>query len=70
MTELDHAAPLPPFAALVGIDWADIDDKYRTLVPHSGLSDRQIETSLEVIHDFRRVRNVSALINLLRPQEA
>ena len=23
MTEHDHAAPLPPFAALVGIDWAD-----------------------------------------------
>jgi hypothetical protein len=39
------------------------------LVPHSGLPDRQIEASLEVIHDFRRVRNVSALTNLLQPQE-
>ena len=60
----------PKGAGIGGIAWADIDAKYRALVPHSGLPDRQIEASLEIIHDFRRVRNVSALTNLLKPQEA
>jgi 2-methylcitrate dehydratase PrpD len=60
----------PKGAGAGGIAWAEIDAKYCALVPHSGLPNRQIEASLEVIHDFRRVRNVSALINLLQPQEA
>jgi 2-methylcitrate dehydratase PrpD len=59
----------PKGAGIGGIAWADIDAKYRALVPHSGLPDRQIETSLDVIHDLRRVRNVSALTNLLQPQQ-
>jgi len=58
----------PKGAGIAGIAWADIDAKYRALMPHSGLPERQIEASLEVIHDFRRVRNVSALTNLLQPQ--
>jgi len=48
-----------------GIAWADIDRKYRTLMPHAGLSDQQIEASLAVIHDFRRLAHVSELIGLL-----
>jgi 2-methylcitrate dehydratase PrpD len=57
----------PKGAGMVGISWADIDAKYRTLVPHSGLHERQIEAGLAVIHDFRRVRNVSVLTDLLQP---
>ena len=59
----------PKGAGIGGIAWGDIDAKYRALMPHSGLPDRQIEASLEVIHDFCRVRNTSALTNLLHPQE-
>jgi 2-methylcitrate dehydratase PrpD len=59
----------PKGAGFGGIAWADIDTKYRTLMPHSGLPDRQVETSLAVIHDFRRAKNVSALTGLLQPQE-
>ena len=59
----------PKGAGRGGISWADIDAKYRALMPHSGLPDRQIEASLEVIHDFHRVSNVSALTNLLQPQQ-
>jgi len=59
----------PKGAGIAGIAWADIDVKYRALVPHSGLPDRQIEASLEVIHDFRRIGNVSALTNLLQLRE-
>jgi 2-methylcitrate dehydratase PrpD len=57
----------PKGAGAGGIAWADIDDKYRTLVPQSGLRPDQIEASLAVIHDFRRVTNASALTNLLNP---
>jgi 2-methylcitrate dehydratase PrpD len=49
-----------------GIDWADVDAKYRTLVPQAQLSERQVEASLQVIHDFRQVRHVSALTDLLQ----
>ena len=56
----------PKGAGVLGIDWADVDTKYRTLVPNAKLSDRQVEASLQVIHDFRHVRHVSALIDLLQ----
>ena len=59
----------PRGAGILGIAWSDIDAKYRALVPHSGLPDRQIEASLGVIHNFRHVTNVSALTKLLRLQE-
>jgi hypothetical protein len=51
---------------MLGIDWADVDTKYRTLVPHAHVSDQQIAESLQVIHDFRNVKHVSALIQLLQ----
>ena len=48
----------PKGAGVRGIDWADVDAKYRTLVPRAQLSDRQVEASLQVIHDFRHVTHV------------
>jgi 2-methylcitrate dehydratase PrpD len=59
----------PKGAGMVGIAWADVDAKYRTLVPQAGLSARRVEASLGVIHDFRQVTNVSALTTLLQPRE-
>ena len=56
----------PKGAGVLGIDWADVDTKYRTLVPHARLSDRQVEDSLRMIHDFRDVTHVSALTDLLQ----
>jgi 2-methylcitrate dehydratase PrpD len=56
----------PKGAGIRGIDWADVDAKYRTLVPRAQLSDRQVESSLQVIHDFRHVTHVSALTDLLQ----
>ena len=56
----------PKGAGIHGIDWADVDAKYRTLVPHARLRDREVEASLQVIHDFRNVMDVSALIDLLQ----
>jgi len=55
----------PKGAGMLGIDWADVDAKYRTLVPQAQVSDQQVEASLQVIHDFRQVTHVSALTDLL-----
>jgi 2-methylcitrate dehydratase PrpD len=59
----------PKGSGMLGIAWADIDAKYRTLAPLAGLEERQIEASLEIIHDFRRLAGVAPLIALLRPAE-
>jgi 2-methylcitrate dehydratase PrpD len=56
----------PQGAARRGISWADVDTKYRTLVPQARVPERQIEASLAIIRDFRHVRHVSMLIDLLR----
>jgi 2-methylcitrate dehydratase PrpD len=55
----------PKGAGAGGIAWADIDRKYRALMPYAGLRDQQIEASLAVLYDFRRVAHVSELTSLL-----
>jgi 2-methylcitrate dehydratase PrpD len=57
---------LPKGAAALGLDWADIDAKYRALMPASGLNEQAIEASLAVIHDFQNIKAVSSLLDLLR----
>jgi 2-methylcitrate dehydratase PrpD len=56
----------PKGAAARGIAWAEVDAKYRTLVPYARVPEPQIGASLAAIHDFREVRSVSTLIDLLR----
>ena len=48
-----------------GIEWSDVDAKYRALLPDSGLPAKRIEEILNVIHGFGRVKNVSELTGLL-----
>lgn len=55
----------PKGAASRGIAWADVDAKYRALLPQARVPERQIEASLAVIHDFRAIRHFSALIDLI-----
>ncbi len=57
---------LPKGAAALGLDWAEIDAKYRALMPNAGLKDQAIEASLAVIHDFQAIKTVSSLLDLLR----
>jgi 2-methylcitrate dehydratase PrpD len=57
---------MPKGAAANGIAWADVDAKYRTMMPHARLPSSRIEASLAIIHDFRDLRDVSSLIDLLR----
>jgi 2-methylcitrate dehydratase PrpD len=56
----------PKGAGVRGIDWADVDAKYRTLVPQAQVRDQQVKASLQLIHDFHHVRHVSALLDLLQ----
>jgi len=49
-----------------GIEWSDVDAKYRALLPDSGLPARRTEEILKVIHDFDEVKHVSEFARLLR----
>jgi 2-methylcitrate dehydratase PrpD len=48
-----------------GIAWADVDAKYRALMPLSRLPAERIEQALEVVHRFERVQSMSELTDLL-----
>jgi len=56
---------LPKGAAALGIAWSDVDAKYRSLVPASGLSSVAIEESLALIHRFSDLEKVSSLPTVL-----
>lgn len=58
----------PKGAGANGIAWADIDAKYRALMPHAQLNQAQIEESLALLHDFQRQTSATKLIDLLGPQ--
>jgi len=57
---------VPKGAGMLGIAWADIDAKYRALVPYAGVSAEQAESSLALIHDFRRADRAADLPEMLR----
>ena len=48
-----------------GIDWADVDSKYRALAP-AALGTTEIEASLDLIHEFSKLEDVSRFSELLR----
>ncbi len=53
---------VPKGAGCLGIDWADVDSKFRTLVPNAPLSAAQIDAALERIHGFRALDGMDALL--------
>lgn len=57
---------LPHGSGALGIDWADIEAKYRALMPASGLGSAAIVASLTAARGLRGAANVSGLIGLLR----
>ncbi len=48
-----------------GIEWSDVDAKYRALMPDSGLPPKRAEEILNMIHGFDRVKNVRSFTRLL-----
>lgn len=57
---------LPYGSGALGLDWADIDAKYRALMPASGLGSAAIEASLSALRGVRGATDVSGLIGILR----
>ena len=55
----------PRGAAMLGIAWEDVEAKYRALAPFADFSGDNLERSMEVIRNFRDVKNVSELVGLL-----
>jgi 2-methylcitrate dehydratase PrpD len=55
----------PRGSAPRGIEWSDVDAKYRALMPQSKLPAARIEESLKVIHAFDQVKRMSELTRLL-----
>ncbi|HEY6340359.1 MAG TPA: MmgE/PrpD family protein [Bryobacteraceae bacterium] len=48
-----------------GIEWTDVDAKYRALISDSGLPARRAEEILKQIHDFDQVKHVAEFARLL-----
>jgi hypothetical protein len=48
-----------------GIEWSDVDAKYRALLPDSRLPAKRIEEILSAIHTCDRMKNVSDLTRML-----
>lgn len=55
----------PKGSAPRGIEWSDVDTKYRALMPQSGLTPSRQEQILSQIHDFDVIKNVAAFARLL-----
>jgi 2-methylcitrate dehydratase PrpD len=50
-----------------GIDWADVDLKYRALMPASGLTTHSLDNSLDLIHQLDTQSDVRPLMSLISP---
>jgi 2-methylcitrate dehydratase PrpD len=57
---------VPKGAAMLGLEWRDIEAKYRALMPNSGLDTARIESSLSLIRELAKARSVSPLIETLQ----
>lgn len=49
-----------------GVEWADVDAKYRRLVALSGLASSAVDSSLEMIHGFEKQRTLARFSHLLQ----
>jgi 2-methylcitrate dehydratase PrpD len=61
-----HTCKSPRGSGARGIDWADVDAKFRHLVPLSGLPSARVEASLDCIHGFGAAGDAQRLARLLR----
>lgn len=56
----------PRGSAVVGIEWADVEAKYRALVPYADLTGNNLEASAKAVWELRGARDVAGLVGLLR----
>jgi len=62
---VSNTVHVPTGAASLGVGWREVDAKYRTLVPLSGMDQQQVEASLQLIHDVRAAASLVPLIRAL-----
>lgn len=55
----------PRGSGVRGIEWADVESKYRALVPRAGLSHSKVEESISLIRAFESVDSVAKLTALI-----
>jgi hypothetical protein len=55
----------PRGSAVNGIEWSDVDGKFKTLGPMAGISPSNIEKCTQVMHSFRDVKHVRELVELI-----
>ena len=48
-----------------GVEWSDVEDKYRALAPLAGLASRRVDESLAVIRAFEEQESVPRLVALI-----
>ncbi len=48
-----------------GVEWSDVEDKYRALTPLAGLAPRRVEASLAIIRAFEAQESVGPLVELI-----
>jgi 2-methylcitrate dehydratase PrpD len=63
--EFRAACKAPRGSGPRGVDWQDVEDKYRALVPLTGLAPRRVDESLAVIRAFESPDAVSRLLALI-----
>ena len=57
---------VPKGAGCLGIDWADVETKYRELMPNAMLSETQISDSFSAIRDMEHLTGVSPIIDQIK----
>jgi 2-methylcitrate dehydratase PrpD len=57
---------MPKGAARLGVDWPDIEAKYRALAPHAPIAARKVESSLAMIRNLRTAADVAQLVEHLQ----
>jgi 2-methylcitrate dehydratase PrpD len=62
---LTNTVHVPKGAAALGIEWSDVEAKYRALTRAAGLDQQKVEASLRQIRDFRTAPNVVTLLRTL-----
>jgi 2-methylcitrate dehydratase PrpD len=55
----------PRGSAPRGIEWKDVDTKFRALMPQARVQQSRIEQCLKLIHEFERVKNISPLTDAI-----
>jgi 2-methylcitrate dehydratase PrpD len=63
--KVTNTVKVPKGAASLGVVWADIEEKYRALVPNAPLSKDKIEASLKAIKGLGSARGVAELVGQL-----